>query len=67
MQVMAHSSQGGTIRASEAAEALEFIASTVEARDIWVMGIKMVFFTVASYECACWYFTRLQVMCMKRL
>jgi hypothetical protein len=42
MQVMAHSSQGGTIRASEAVEALEFIASTVEARDVWVMGIKMV-------------------------
>jgi hypothetical protein len=50
MQVMAHSSQGGTIRASEAAEALEFIASTVEARDIWVMGIKMVFFTVSLFS-----------------
>ena len=41
-QVMAHSSEGGTIRAQEAAEPMEFIAASPEDRDIWVTGIKMV-------------------------
>jgi len=41
-QVMAHSSEGGTIRACEAAEALEFVAATREQRDLWVKGINMV-------------------------
>jgi len=51
LQVMAHSSQGGTIRASEAAEALEFVAGTVEERDIWVTGINMVLHDVVKFAC----------------
>ena len=51
LQVMAHSSQGGTIRASEAAEALEFVAGTVEERDIWVTGINMVLYAVVKFDC----------------
>jgi len=42
LQVMAHSSQGGTIRATEAAEALEFVAASRQDRDTWVTGTSTI-------------------------
>eukprot|EP00960_Hanusia_phi_P051239 760670-Hanusia_phi.AAC.3 len=40
-QIMAHSSQGGTVRA-EMKRVIEFLAPSIEERDMWVMGVRMV-------------------------